>query len=311
MEKTIDILAVGELLIDFIGHQKEADIQTTTHYERFLGGSPTNVAVNTTRLGLNSALVAAVGRDGLGDFALAELQNLGLATSRIAVLDDYPTSIILVSRTSGTPEFIPYREADKEIYPTQITENDLLQTRLFHTTCFALSKDPARTTIQSSAAQAAALGCKLSIDVNYAPGIWPERAEAQRIIQKYCTHNPLIKLSQDDIERFFGRLVSHQEAFDYFHHAGADWICLTMGSKGVKLSIKDHVTIVKNAIPLAYVADATGAGDAFWSGFLFAFLNDKTPEECLQSGLKIAAVKLQHVGGLPNAEELLKSLREN
>lgn len=299
MEKTIDILSVGEILIDFIGHQKEATLTTTTDFKRYLGGSPTNVAVNMQRLGLRVKLVAAIGNDGLGNYALNELKNKGLDTEGVAVLDSCPTSVILVSRTSGTPEFIPYREADKEIHETQIADSVLQQTRLFHTTCFALSQEPARSTILNRAAKAVSLGCKLSIDINYAPGIWPEREKAHAVIKQYGALNPLIKLSEDDILRFFGKPVDHQEAFDFFHQIGAEWVCLTLGSKGVKLSIKGQETLFKEAVPIEHVADATGAGDAFWSGFLFAYLNKKSPDSCLQSGLKLAAIKLQTIGGLP------------
>ncbi|MBU2526189.1 MAG: sugar kinase [Bacteroidetes bacterium] len=308
MSRSIDILSVGEILIDFIGHQKEADIETTTDYKRYLGGSPTNVAVNMTRLGLNARLVAAVGHDGLGKFVLSEFENMKLPSDGVAVLDSYPTSVILVSRTSGTPDFLAYREADKEIYESQIPDEDLKETRLFHTTCFALSKNPARTTITNRAAKAAALGCKLSVDVNYAPGIWPERSEAQGVIQQYCSFNPLVKLSEDDILRYFGREVSHEEAFDYFHRAGADWVCLTLGAKGVKLSVNGDTPIFRKALPLQHVADATGAGDAFWSGFLYAYLKKSKPQVCLQAGLTLAAIKLQNVGGLPQDINLIDLL---
>lgn len=67
--KTIDILCIGEILIDFIGHEKNVSISETKNYHRFLGGSPTNVAVNAARLGLNSAIIASCGKDGLGDLS--------------------------------------------------------------------------------------------------------------------------------------------------------------------------------------------------------------------------------------------------
>ena len=68
--KNIDILCVGEVLIDFIGHQSDVLINNTRDYHRYIGGSPTNVALNTTRLGLNSILVATGGNDNLGEFIL-------------------------------------------------------------------------------------------------------------------------------------------------------------------------------------------------------------------------------------------------
>ena len=56
MEKEIDLICAGEALIDFIGHEVNTSINRTKDYHRFLGGSPTNVAVNATRLGLKSVI---------------------------------------------------------------------------------------------------------------------------------------------------------------------------------------------------------------------------------------------------------------
>jgi fructokinase len=56
------------VLIDFIGHEVNTSITWAKDYHRFLGGSPTNVAVNAARLGLKSVLVATCGQDGLGDY---------------------------------------------------------------------------------------------------------------------------------------------------------------------------------------------------------------------------------------------------
>lgn len=309
-KKTIDILSVGEILIDFIGHQAESGLLSTTDYKRYLGGSPTNVAVNTTRLGLQVKLISSIGDDGLGKFVLEELDKRGLDKLGVAVLDGFPTSIILVSKTTQTPDFLAYREADKEIYEAQIPDEWLSQARIFHTTCFALSKNPARQTILDKAKKANSLGCKLSIDLNYAPKIWPDRKEAHRIVRAYCAYNPLLKLSEDDINRYFGREITHAAAFDYFHQAGVDWVCLTLGSKGVKLSRKGFPIIQEKAVPVENIVDATGAGDAFWSGFLFAFLQDKSPETCIRTALKLASIKLQSIGGLPKNIDISAELQK-
>ncbi len=57
---------LAKYLVDFIGHQEDVLINETRDYHRYLGGSPTNVAMNSTRLGLNTIMVATVGNDGLG-----------------------------------------------------------------------------------------------------------------------------------------------------------------------------------------------------------------------------------------------------
>ena len=304
----IDILCVGEILIDFIGHQSDVLINNTRDYHRYLGGSPTNVAMNSARLGLNAMMVATVGNDGFGEYIFERLLDVGVNTDNIKKLENKPTSVIFVSRSQGTPDFIPFREADYEIIENQISEEILLETKIFHTTCFALSKKPAQTTILKKAAEAYNLGCKLSIDLNYAKKLWGSQQEALKVIKAYCGFNPLIKISEDDMLRLFERKLPHQEIFEFFHNLGVDTVCLTLGENGVKLSQLGKGVIVLPAIKVEKVLDTTGAGDAFWSGFLFAYIKEKPIEECLQVALKLAALKLQNVGRLPDNINILSKL---
>ena len=108
--------------------------------------------------------------------------------------------------------------------------------------------------------------------------------------------------------RLFEKELPHNEIFNFFHTQGVDTVCLTLGSKGVKLSKKGQKIIELPAIKVEKVIDTTGAGDAFWSGFLFAYIKEKTIEDCLQVALKLAALKLQNVGRLPDNINILSEL---
>ncbi|MBC8767764.1 carbohydrate kinase [Arenibacter sp. BSSL-BM3] len=306
--RSIDILCVGEVLVDFIGHQAGVNINETRDYHRYLGGSPTNVAMNSARLGLKSVLVATVGDDGFGEYIFKRLEEVGVDTNFIKTVDDRPTSVIFVSRSQSTPDFIPYRAADYRISKNQIDKGTLGNTTIFHTTCFALSLDPARTTILKKAEEAYNQGCKLSIDVNYAKKLWESQEVALRVIKAYCKFDPLVKISEDDMQRLFEQTLSYDEIFNFFHSEGVDLVCLTLGSKGVKLSQKGKGVIQLPAIKVDNVMDATGAGDAFWSGFLFAYIKEKPVEKCLEVALQLAALKLQNVGRLPDNINILSEL---
>lgn len=299
MEKTIDIICAGEVLIDFIGHDVNTSINRTKDYHRFLGGSPTNVAVNASRLGLNAALIATCGEDGLGEYIVRKLKENNVITSQVKKLEGVPTSIILVSKSSGTPDFIPYREADFQIQPKQIPENLLQCAKIFHTTCFALSKNPARTAILDGAKRAKELGLLTSIDINFSERIWPDREEAKNVLKLYLSTNPLVKLSEDDCYRLFAESKTEDFIFDYFHGLGASTICLTKGKDGVVLSNIDLGLIHQKALPVEEIKDTTGAGDAFWTGFLYAQLQGKNLEESMSIAQKLAVLKLQNVGRLP------------
>jgi fructokinase len=309
MEKTIDIICVGELLIDCIGHQVNATIKETEDYHRYLGGSPANVASNAARLGLKSVLVATCGNDGLGDFSIQRLQEKKVITTQIAQLDDVSTSIILVSKSTGTPDFIPYRDADFLITSSQIPEDLLKSAKIFHTTCFALSKRPAQETIVENAKKAKALGLQTSIDINFSERIWPNREEAKQVLTEYLSTNPFVKLSEDDCYRLFAEVKTEDFIFDYFHDLGASTICLTKGGDGVVLSDREMGIIRKGALPVDEIKDTTGAGDAFWTGFLYAQLQNKNWEETMEIAQRLAVLKLQNTGGLPEGINILDYLK--
>ena len=308
MEKTIDIICVGELLIDFIGHQVNAAIRETEDYHRYLGGSPTNVASNAARLGLKSVLVATCGNDGLGSFSIEKLQEKKVITTQITQLNEASTSIILVSKSTGTPDFIPYRDADFQIESNQIPENLLKSAKIYHTTCFALSKKPAQDTIIENAKKAKALGLQTSIDINFSERIWPDREEAKLVLRDYLATNPFVKLSEDDCYRLFAEAKSEDFIFNYFHGLGASTICLTKGGDGVVLSDRETGIIRKQAFPVAEIKDTTGAGDAFWTGFLYAQLQNRNWEDTIAIAQRLAVLKLQNIGGLPDGINILDYL---
>lgn len=299
MEKTIDIICAGEVLIDFIGHEINTSINRTKDYHRFVGGSPTNVAVNAARLGMKSVLVATCGQDGLGEYIVRKLKANDVITTQIRKSEHEPTSVIFVSKSTSTPDFIAYREADCQIHQSQIPVELLEKAKIFHTTCFALSRNPARTTILNSAKKASDLGLRTSIDINFSERIWPDRQEAKLVLKDYLSTNPLVKISEDDCYRLFSEAKTEDYIFEYFHDLGASTICLTKGKDGVVLSDTSFGMFHQKAIAIENIQDTTGAGDAFWTGYLFAQLNNKTIEECITIAQKLASIKLQHVGRLP------------
>jgi fructokinase len=306
--KNIDIICIGEVLIDFIGHEINTSINRTKDYHRFLGGSPTNVAVNASRLGLKSLLVASCGQDGLGEYIVRKLKSNHVNTDQIAKLDTAPTSVIFVSKSTETPDFIAYREADCQISEDQLPDAIIANANIFHTTCFALSKNPARQTILNRAKKAAELGLQLSIDINFSERIWPNREEAKQVLAEYLALNPLVKLSEDDCYRLFAEVKTEDYIFDYFHKLGATRICLTKGKNGVVLSDKEQGLFFQEALQIEEIKDATGAGDAFWTGFLYAQLHKKELNESISIAQRLASIKLQNVGRLPDNIDILSKL---
>lgn len=298
MNTEIDIICVGEVLIDYIGNEINT-LENTTNFTPYLGGSPTNVAVNAAKLGLNTVLVSTCGKDKFANFILDELQRAKVNTAHIAQTDS-PTSLIYISRSLETPEFKAVRSADFEILESQIPDELLANAKIFHTTCFGLSQNPARTTILNSAKKAAAMGLLLSIDINYSSKVWDDSIDVHTVLNQYLIYNPIVKVSNDDCLRLFNVPKTDQEIFDYFHNLGVETVCLTQGEHGVKVSDTKEGVLFAKAHKIDYIKDSTGAGDAFWTGFLYSKLQGNGLQKCMELGQKLAAIKLQNVGGLPD-----------
>ncbi|GAB3893101.1 carbohydrate kinase family protein [Spirosoma agri] len=293
------LLAVGELLADLIGHHVSSSLLDALDFRRYQGGSPANMAANMARLGNKTAMVACVGADNIGLYLTREVAEAGVDTQFITNDPLEPTSIVLVSRTAATPDFVAYRHADCQIKPSQIPDSLLAQAQLFHTTCFALSRQPAQAVIVDAAKRAQAAGCQVTIDANYAPSIWPDREQAWQVLADYCSAGALVKLSEDDAERLYGKKQPTERILSDFHTMGASMICFTMGPNGSLVSYEGGTQQAIVPGKKVDVVDVTGAGDAYWAGFLTAFVDGHTPEQCARSGATLAHMKLARQGPLP------------
>jgi sugar/nucleoside kinase (ribokinase family) len=303
--KPIDIISVGELLIDMMSTDFADTMNEVESYKRLPGGSPANLAMNMKRLGNTVRLVATVGTDDMGQYLFDYITGLGLDTGSIGRVK-VPTTLILVTRSRQVSNFEAYRGADAYISKSQLNDTLLKQTSIFHTTCFALSKKPAQTQILRGAQRAADLGCQLSIDVNYAQKIWENQAEAQAIVAEFCSRKAFVKCSEVDWQRLYNHpLTDAAASAKHFLDLGAGEVCITLGGEGC------YVASATEPVPMQSVGghflparpvevkDTTGAGDAFWSGYLTARLDGHPIFHAAQAGRRMAELKLGHFGQLP------------
>lgn len=306
--KKYTILSAGELLVDLLGLEVSKSLLDATNFRKIQGGSPANLAANMARLGGQVALVSCVGQDNLGVFLKEQIAQTGIDVSHIALSAEQPTSIVVVSRTQGTPDFVAYRSADRMILPAHLPDELLAQSAIFHTTCFALSQNPAQSTLVDAARRAQQQGCQVSIDANYAPSIWPNRPEAWKVLSDYCQHGALVKISEDDAERLYDKVVSNEQIISDLHEMGARLVCLTLGKEGSLISYEGGKQLCRLPGKKIDVIDATGAGDAFWSGFLTAYVDGCSVPVCAEAGMNMAEYKLTRAGALPSVIDKQKVL---
>jgi sugar/nucleoside kinase (ribokinase family) len=293
-----DLLAIGEALIDLISLRETREgLRDADAFGRHLGGSITNVAVNVAKLGGTSAVVSKTGADAFGQFIKDELERHRVGTDCLIRDPNSNTSVIFVSRTSGTPDFVALRDADYALTPDEVPEEAIARSRVVHASTFALSRDPCRSAVSKALRLAHEQGKIVSLDPNYSPRIWPNYEEAQRVIRAVCRYVTIIKPSLDDAGRIFGPGRTPEQYIGMFHDLGPETVLLTMGKEGALSSYRGQI-VGHTPVQPVEVVDATGAGDAFWAGFLVAKLDGYPLEKCVLFAREIAELKLATVGPL-------------
>ncbi len=295
----LDLLVIGEALIDFISVEETDSLLNATAFQRIAGGSPANIATNVAKLGGQAAIIAKTGIGAFGQFLKAELRRAGVLSDYMVMDHRTHTSIVFVSRTKGTPDFEAFRDADFHLEPHEISEEAIERAKVIHASMWPISRMPSRAAVEKTFQLAQARGKLISLDPNYSPRIWPDYREARQVIQRMMGYTTLTKPSLDDAQRLFGEGKTPEAYIDLFHEMGPKVVVLTMGAQGMILSVSGEHTFIP-AKPVKIV-DATGAGDSFWAGFIVALLDGCELEQCVRFAREVVSRKLVKVGPLPDS----------
>lgn len=312
MNTSFDLIAIGESLIDFISENVIQHIGNADQYQLFTGGQVTNLATNVARLGKKVALVTSLGADGFGNFLLEDLHSKGVDTTFIQETPEAATTISVISRSLRTPDFIIHRGADAYIQNTKPLLDAVRNCRIIHTSAFAMSKDPSRSTILNLLKDANEQNKLITLDPNYHPSIWPDVPDFIQILRKAFPLATITKPSIEDCHRLLGPGKTPQEYADVFKSWGAKVVIITMGEQGVFLSDQDDECsqIKPNQIE---VVDVTGAGDAFWAGVITGILNGHSMLDAVRAGQVIAEIKLKKIGpieDMPTWQQIIEDSKE-
>src|SRR5690606_23848976 len=173
--KTYDTLHMGRSGIDLYSNDVGAPFMDITSFAAYVGGSPTNISVGAHRLGLNSALLTAVGEDPVGDFILNFLNNEGVVTKFIPRKPQHRSSAVILG--IEPPDKFPlvyYREncADINLNIDDVLAAPVDDCKYFQFAGTNLSKEPSRSATMFAAEQARQAGATVVFDLDFRPDQW-------------------------------------------------------------------------------------------------------------------------------------------
>lgn len=298
-ENTIspEFLAVGEGLIDLISQDLIESLDSAAVFNPYAGGQPSNLCAAVARLGKKAAIASCIGDDAFGRLYLDQMRDTGVQLDFVQVSPDVPTTTAVVSRNLKTPDFIIFRGADSHIRQTPELLHAARNSRMFHTSAFALARRPGRDVILELLAAAREGGARITFDPNYHPAVWPDIPDFRDLVLAAVSMADVIKPSLEDAHRLFGEDVPPEESAVRLLDIGAGLVILTMGSNGTLVAYDGRVQMRLPSRP-PVVVDVTGAGDSFWAGFITACLEGKQTGEAVCFGQVVAEMKLGYTGPL-------------
>nr|MBQ8253182.1 carbohydrate kinase [Lachnospiraceae bacterium] len=296
----MDIICAGEMLIDFTPGN-EPDTYTANP-----GGAPANVAVSAARNGMETAFLGILGNDDFGRKLKGVLEENGIAMLCPDLTDEAVTTLAFVTLHQGGERSFTFARkpgADILLDRKDIKESDIEKCKIFHAGSVSLSEEPCRSAISHALMLAREKRKIVSFDVNYRDMIWHDEERCKKEVEKILPYVDFLKISDEELAFAGGEknIPSFMETY------GITVLVETLGADGAKYYFAGKSG--KEEGRKVDAVDATGAGDAFWGGFLSRMLmlgvekiSDVTEEkvtEALRYGNVSGALCVQKKGGIP------------
>ena len=203
--KNFDVVALGELLIDFTENGKSAQGNMT--YEANPGGAPCNVLAMLNKAGRKTAFIGKVGQDLFGNKLKATLDEVGIDTSNLIIDEDARTTLAFVETfPDGDRDFSFYRNpgADMMLKKEEVDEDLIRGAKIFHFGTLSSTHEGVREATRYAIDVAKEAGCIVSFDPNLRPPLWKSLDEAKAEIEYGLSKCDILKISDNEIQWLTG-----------------------------------------------------------------------------------------------------------
>lgn len=315
----IDVVALGELLIDFATQSTDKDGYPTMAAHP--GGAPANFLAALTKFGAKTALMGKVGTDTFGKLLLSTLHNAGIDTRGMIETDDVFTTLAFVTFDQyGDREFAFSRKpgADTCIRFDELDLSLIDEAKVFHFGTLSLTDEPARSATCQAVAYAKRKGKLITFDPNLRKPLWKNLDTCKEQMLWGIRQADVMKISDEEVDFLFGLGV--EEGAEHIRREfGVKLVFVTCGADGCYFSNGIAAGKVPSLSGIQ-VKDTTGAGDIFGGSAVWKLLQlNKAPETLTEAELRdvvrfactSAGLSTTRPGGIssvPDYEEVLKRM---
>lgn len=304
--RPLDLISVGRCMVDLYCDQVGAPVSEGQSLSMYIGGCPTNVAVGSRRQGLRVAMLTRVGTDATGEFVVRTFQREGVDTSHIR---PDPTRITpMVVAGIEPPGHFPltwYREKTADLAVTAEDFDDAFigSAQAVLISGNSLSTPESEAMVKALVETARRTGTRIVYDIDWRPVLWnmlnPNRTagEISAILQSILPSVDLLVGTEEEYQALMN-LPSAELAFKTARSRIPGVAVMKLGKLGALVAEAGQAPVHHPGFPVE-VYNTLGAGDAFLSGFLAAWLRDRDLTACARQANASGAMVVTRHGCAP------------
>lgn len=315
--KNLDVITIGRAGVDLYGAQIGGRLEDMGSFEKYIGGSPTNIACGTARLGLKSGLITRVGDEHMGRFIREQLVREGVDASGVATDPERLTALVILGiRDEEQFPLIFYREncADMALCEDDIDEALIARTRSVLATGTHLSHPRTRAAVLKALELARKHGAQTALDIDYRPNLWGvashgegesrfvESAEVTEKLMATLHHFDLIVGTEEEFHIAGGSTDTIAALRAVRAVSNATLVCKrgAAGAVAFEGEIPDSLDDGQTGpgFPIE-VFNVLGAGDGFFSGLMKGWLDGESWPKALEYANACGAFAVSRHGCTP------------
>jgi 5-dehydro-2-deoxygluconokinase len=317
---THELLTIGRISVDIYPNDIGVGLEDVESFGKYLGGSPSNVAVAAARHGRRTGVITRTGDDPFGAYLHRELHKFNVDDAFVSPVKDWPTAVTFCAIKPATDEFPLYfygrfpTAPDLQIAAEELDLEAIRGAGIFWSTVTGLCQEPSRSAhIAAHEARprtGLAEGQFTILDLDYRPMFWASEEEARAEVAKILPHVTVAIGNDKECAVAVGQGTPDEQA-DRLLAAGVEIAVVKLGTEGVMAKTRTE-RVVSAPVPVETL-NGLGAGDSFGGAFCHGLLSGWPLEQVLDyanAAGAIVASRLSCADAMPTPDEVTSLLAE-
>ena len=315
--RPLDVICLGRAGVDLYARESDAHFGEVSGFEKFVGGSPANIAAALRKLNINTGFIGSVSNDGLGRYVNDYLNSIGVDTRGLETLDGGTrTSLAVTEMSPDSPEVVIYRNnaADLALHPRDIDADYIAESKVLLVSGTALCASPSREATLLAMEYANRAGTLIALDMDYRAYSW-ESPEAAAVYYHLATRLSDIVIGNQEefaVLASMGIDTSNDTSIaEHYLQAPTRLLIIKKGHNGSHVYYPGG-DFEQSIFPVT-AQKPFGAGDAFAGSLLYGLLTELSLEESVMLGSAAAAINVSRNScseAMPTKDELKTFLQQ-